>query len=561
MKQTAILILFVLLTLFTSRVYADAPLLSFALSPTVPILGQSSRLFVQWKTGFDKSGGNNVAPILKAQLDGEFVTAINPFGVTWIIDIPSFESINEHTISFELFLEDKKAADELRSSIETLEQEILQLNDAIANEPNSDVREELEAEREEKVVQKQVAEAQLPTTKTKVKDENFVFNVVSNLNLGGLFKNITLAQNRNVLIQNDDGGWNFFDAPDDIRNRGETSFPNQFGLHAQSMLEAYFVTSNGANLVAADRTATKIFNDPVGIQAAPAPNKPAARCVRSYSTDYEFLANAGPLLFPGYFIRGNEHFEQEKICFAALFLAGTTNQNDDALIDAVPQQDIDNLSDADRVAGFQARLVAANRNAGLRAFDWNSRIRGAMIFGDSNFAKAVANQIAVDASSIDISSDYYLAGLANTISSLIPFIDTEPSFQGIIDDAKAKLFAQQKPEGRFLVEATEGAEAGIVQDQAFILKALLDLGETEKAKKLVDFLLNAQLDNGAYDWFWEFGGNFEFVEGNSELLWAMSLVYRANAGVDNFLKDSRRNFVEKREDSLPRNLPKAGSYQ
>lgn len=554
MNLKSLIALIVLLSLNLGA-YADAPLLETKLSPAIPTLGQKARLFVKWKTGFEKA--QDVTPVLRAKLDDVDINAINPFGVTWILDIPQYFQIGTHTVSFELFMENTILANNLRSSIETLEQEILALNETISNEQDPDIRSELEAQRTVKLVQKQAAESQLPTTLTKVKDESFEFNVVSNLNLDGLFKNITKAQNRNILIQNDDSGWNYFDAPDVIRDRTEASFANQFGLHAQAMLDAYFVTNNDSNLVAADKTATKLFNDPVGVKV----DARSARCTRGYATDHEFLANAGAVLFPVYFSKGQEHFQTEKDCFAALSILGTTNQNDPA-IDNIAQQDIDNVSDADRVAAFTARLIAANRNAGLRAFDWYGRLRVALLYGDTSYAKAIADELAQDASSIVISEDYYLTGLANTISSLLPFVDDEPSFQAIIDDFKVKLFAQQKAEGRFLVTANEGVEAGIVQDQAFILKALLDLGEVERIKQLINYLLSAQLANGAYDWYWEFGGNFEFVEGNSELLSSMSLAYTMNDGAEKFLLHAKeQNFVEQRDYNLPVNIPRVDPIQ
>ncbi|MBI2519497.1 MAG: hypothetical protein HYV97_03745 [Bdellovibrio sp.] len=525
--------------LISFGVHAETPLLKYKLSPARPVMGQRAKLFVTMETSFASDSG--VTPVLVSKLDGEETIAISPFKGTWTINIPAFSTPDTHLFSFDLYLEDQHRATTLRASITQLSFEIMALNDAIAFEHDPDVLADLTVQRDTKLAERATFEAELLTVKTKIRTEEFPFTVASNLSLDLLYKNIVKAEGRNLLIQNNDSGWDYFVSPDQLRDRTEASYGNQFGLHAQAMFDAYFVTSNTQDLQAADKTATKLFNDPVNVKV----DARAARCTRGYATDHEFLSNAGALLFPAYHARGLLHFQTEKNCFAAMSFLNTTNSNDPA-IDTVPQTDLDNVTDAQRVAIFTARLVAAGRNAGLRAYDWNQRLRVALIFNDRAYARAIADRVAQDASGIVINADYYLLGLANTISSLVPFVNEAPNFQAIINDMKAKLFAQQRAQGRFLVEATEGVEAGIVQDQAFILKALLDLGETVRIKQLIDFLLSSQLSNGAYRWFWELGDDSEFVEGNSELLTSMALVYAANSGMSNFIPRPI-NFVEPRE--------------
>ncbi|MBI2518855.1 MAG: hypothetical protein HYV97_00480 [Bdellovibrio sp.] len=531
---------YLILAFFISfYVHAETPILKYRLSPSKPVTGQTAKLFVTMETNFESD--REVAPVLLSKLDGVEVVNISPFSGTWTINIPSFNSPSGHTLSFDFFLEDKERAGTLRASITQLTQEILSLNEAIAFEHDPDTLSQLILERDAKVTEKTTFEAELVLVKTKIRSEEFNFAVASNLPLDLLYRNIVKAQGRNLLIQNNDGGWDYFVSPDALRDRTEASYANQFGLHAQSQLDAYFVTNNAQNLQSADKTAVKLYNDPVGVKV----DARAARCTRGYATDHEFLSQAGTLLFPTYFTKGQTHFSTEKNCFAALAFLNTTNQND-PLIDTTPQADLDNMTNAQRVAAFTARLIAAGRNAGLRAYDWNQRLRVALIFNDRPYARAIADRLAQDAVSITINADYYLLGLANTISSLVPFASEEPSFQAILNDLKTKLFAQQKIEGRFIVEASEGVEAGIVQDQAFILKALLDLGESVRTKQLVDFLLSAQQNNGAYRWFWELGDDSEFVEGNSELLTSMAQAFTANSGMTN-LTPWPSNYVLARE--------------
>ena len=315
-----------------------------------------------------------------------------------------------------------------------------------------------------------------------------------------------MAQNRQLLIQNQDGGWDFIYDPSSsvaeykrpLSDTTNSSFPNQFGLHALAMIDAYSVTKTANNYFSAKRTADALMS------------KTITRSARVYATDVEFLAKAEVVMgFEHYRTQALAGLEAEREYCAAMHILANVNPSE-AQIAAIPTP-WPELSDAQRVAALRARLVAYGRNAGLRAFDFNSRIKAALLLGYVQYALEIARVVAQDVEQIEISGNYYLLGLANTISALIPFKATEVIFEDVIEGAYGKLSVQQQDDGLF---------AGNLQDTAFIVEALTGVEAVQPLKKLVERLLQDQLPSGGYNY-----GGIEFVEAQSELLSALSRVW------------------------------------
>jgi len=312
------------------------------------------------------------------------------------------------------------------------------------------------------------------------------------------------------MIQNSDGGFDYLTGdPEIIRNTTNASPANQFGLHGIGLLEAYRVTLQPVNLQTIKKTAD--------VLAA----KTIYRMQRMYSTDGEFLASAAEVLgFPVYRQKAAANNTAEKEHYAAIHILDSPNPTT-TQVNAIVQAALDAVTDAQRAAACRRRLVeAGSRPSGLRAFDWGSRLRQSLYTGDVNYAREIAKIVAADFPEIQIVAPYYLLGLANTVTILKTMEEENPAqYAPVIASARTKLLAQQKDDGFFRVEPAEGAEAGNLQDAAFIAQALLDVNEVEALKNLTGYLIDVQLASGAYDHY-----GAEFVEAQSELMGSLAKV-------------------------------------
>jgi len=459
----------------------------------------------------------------------------------WIARLGTFTEVAKHELAVDIMVENKNEADDIRAGITQLDAAILNLQNALAVETDPAKRAELETQIVQKTAQRATFQNILITLAKIIGTDTITFSVAPNINLDALLKNISRAQGRNIISQNNDGGneWLAY-SPEEIRNVTNASYPNQFGLHGTALVGAYNITLEPMSLQAAKKTAEALMA------------KTVYRRTALYATDGEFMANvAGLFGFTTYQQKAVANEVANEEFYAAIHILNNPNPSV-AQVDAIAQAALDAVTDEQRVAGCRKRLIeAGGRPAGLRAFDWGGRVRQAAYTGKDNIARLMAATVAADYGEIQIGARYYLLGLANTITILKMREKDNPAvYTPIIANARTRLLAQQKENGFFSVLASEGLEAGDLQDAAFIVQALLDLNEVEPLKKLINFLFAAQLPTGGYDHF-----GIEFAEAQSELMGSLANVYKK------YGQQAMELLLEPMMDDFGKNPPPQNRYR
>ncbi|MEW6056686.1 MAG: hypothetical protein AB1540_08730 [Bdellovibrionota bacterium] len=320
---------------------------------------------------------------------------------------------------------------------------------------------------------------------------------------------VEALQDRLVLIQNADGGWDWSSLPDELENstQAETEHANMFGVNALGVLDAHRVTQKPAARAAVEKTVSALMA------------KPLSRTKRLYSSDCELLVRAGQS-FQDSTVRDKGYACQvvEKEFFAAIHLLGKTSPQEKK-VEELTQQQIDSVTDTQLALAARARSISMGRTANLRAFDWTSRMRVALERGDTRYHRAFAEVVAMDYHDLSVEKDWFLLGLAATISNLIS-LRSEAQFEAIVEEARIRLLGFQKESGLFEGVSSNGSKKhGSIQDQAFIARALIALNEKASLLKLAVALKNKMLPSGN---FIESDGK-ETPETESELLTSLVL--------------------------------------
>lgn len=318
-------------------------------------------------------------------------------------------------------------------------------------------------------------------------------------------------QNRQLALQNDDGGWDFFaESADNLRDKSDSSPLNAFGAPALGLLAAYDLTLEPDALLATQRVAEVLLTRPI------------ARKARLFTTDELFLLEAAKLLGPpAYAETAALSHAAEKDYAAALAILGTPDPTAEQ-VDALSQAQLDAVPPSERVAALAGRLVWSGRGPGLRLYDWGYRLQAAEALGDVAYADAIAAKMAQDHGELSIDQPLYLLGLAWTVVALGERASSDPAYGLLVGDALQQLLAQQQPNGLFYVDPVEGSEGGTVQEQAFIVQALRLAGAVDPLRDLLSALLAQQLPSGAFP---ELGGG-ESVFAQGELLAAFGHVLK-----------------------------------
>jgi len=491
-------------------VLVSPPLVTALKIPAEPKQGDFVTVILELNPAFTSPAA--LRSCLSARLDGVPVTLLPATQSMWIARLGTFTGVASHELAVDIMVENKKEADGIRAAITQLDTDIMDIQNALNAETDPGKRTELQGQIAHKTAERTTLQNILATLAKIVGTDTITFSVDPNINMDALLKNISKAQGRVIISQNNDSGFEWLVSdPEVIRSVTNASYANQFGLHGAALLDAYNITQEPMNLVAAKKTAEVLMA------------KTVYRRTSLYATDGEFMANAAGFYgFPSYRQKAVANEIANEEFYAAIHILNNPSPTE-AQVNALAQAELDAVTDEQKVAGCRRRLVeAGGRPAGLRAFDWGSRVRQAAYTGKDNIARLMAAAVAADYSEIQITAPYYLLGLANTITILkLREQDNPATYTPVIANARQKLLAQQKEGGFFTVEPSEGAEAGNLQDAAFIVQALLDINEVEPLKKLINFLMAAQLPTGGYDHF-----GSEFGEAQSELMGALARVYK-----------------------------------
>lgn len=493
---------------------ATPPLVRVTYAPAQPQQGDVVTAFI------DTSSFTSPAPVfvqLNGQLDSQSITLLHPQDTLWVAQLGPYSKSGQHTLQVQTLLFNKADYQTVRSQIAQVTQDLANAKNAAQFEKDPARLSALQSQISTDQSQLIQLQAQLQGLGTTVGTDQFSFSVRPNTDLNVLQHNIRLAQNRTLLIQDTDGGWQYNGTPDSHLNQSQASPANEFGVNAQGLIASYGVIQEPLVLTEAQKTASTFMS-----QVLNANN-------RLYSDDAEFLANASIVMGASSYMAQAQAALQAEMNFAAALVLLNTSSPDPTLVSGFTQAQFDAVPLAARVAAYDARLagLTGGRDPGLRAYDWNTRLRRSFAVGDTVYAPAIAAQVALNFSTppgISPQQPYYVTGLANTISALVPFQAQNPSYVAIVQQAMAQLLATQQPSGYFMASVAGANPDGNLEDQAFALKALLDAGQTQPMVPLLTAIYQAQLPWGGYD----DGSGQEYVESQTELLAGLSAVWKAD---------------------------------
>ncbi len=269
---------------------------------------------------------------------------------------------------------------------------------------------------------------------------------------------IVKAADRLVEVQNNDGTWEWRN-PDLDKTDGTGVCPsNIVGVTALGLLDAYQVTGNSSYLDAAKISGDAIFacGYVVGID-------------KYYSQDIEFLTELGA-------ITGNEVYTNKAIAIMNHFMTSNNRYCSS-----------DGCTAAELAAFYQNHYGSPEQ--GMTEWQLASWVRAAQGIGETSWANDMISEINDDISGtpyFDINNpgDYGVIGLSGVISAT-----------GNVDAKQALLTSQSTVNGSWTSENPEGN----VQDTAYAVMALLEVGETNAAIDGVNYLMTIQKENGGYD--------------------------------------------------------------
>lgn len=156
----------------------NTPLIKFSVQPAIVMQDAPFTLFAQPLTGFE-----DTELLLSAKLNHKAVQLERP-GQTemWIYDAPKGFEIKNNTYTAQLFARDKPQADAIRDAIQTLTLEIADLQSQIDNTSDVDLRNQLIAQRDEKISLKSELQTALNNLKFKIGEESYQFATLENPN-------------------------------------------------------------------------------------------------------------------------------------------------------------------------------------------------------------------------------------------------------------------------------------------------------------------------------------------------------------------------------------------
>lgn len=514
-----------------STKYFDMELL-----PAQPNVNEDLVIYVASKTDFTSE--NELELVGEFKLNGFPISAEVLSPKLWSMKVSAPTARGSYNLTAKLSIQDKLKSKNLAKRINEISREILSLKAQMVNSTDANVRAELQAQINDRKDLQNDLNVERATLPQLIGEDQFSFFIGVQVSANNLLELIRGGEKRHALIQNNDFGWDYYVLnPNELRNRANASYANQFGVNAQGLLDAHEITKNAYYFRGLENTAATLFALPIGVKAGPR----AGRCTYLYAFDGVFLMNAGRVLgFPEFTDRGVLDANQFKVCMAAMHVVNTSDSTQAAL-DTVTEIDLNAVTKQQMAQRYRANLVAAGRNAGLRAFDFLSRFEEALLNNDRDLARSMAAVVAADATSIVPTTNYFLVGLGSTLEVLGEFVNEVPAYEAQIEAILSQLLPYQKEDGFFEYMLGASVGGGGVQDNAFILRGLLKVGGQEVAiNKMLNGLKTYQKPHGGY-FFYE----HEMVEGQAELLSSLSRVARASnvsALVGKFLVEDEMPF-------------------
>lgn len=151
-------------------------LLKFVLAPQAPVQGDSIVAYVQNDSGYSDN---------EIVLEGYLDQSTSPLAFEklaselWIFSLGTFQEISEHELRVKLYIQDQHEAQLIRDALAQLEVEIADLERRIAEETNEEIKNQLIAERDQKIAVKNDLIQALANLKSLVGEETLRFSVAA----------------------------------------------------------------------------------------------------------------------------------------------------------------------------------------------------------------------------------------------------------------------------------------------------------------------------------------------------------------------------------------------
>ncbi|WP_374077021.1 IPT/TIG domain-containing protein [Bdellovibrio bacteriovorus] len=167
-------------------------LASIRLSPLDPKQGDKITAFVELKTEY--AGNGQIRPIVSGKLDGKDVTLLSRGPGLWILQPTLVQTLGEHKLDLQLWLEDQAAAQEIRKAMTALNQELVRLSSDLNRERDSKKKTEIQRLIDEKSRQKFDLENTLSALKRPVGTKTERFYVMEADSSSAVYPKITAVQ-------------------------------------------------------------------------------------------------------------------------------------------------------------------------------------------------------------------------------------------------------------------------------------------------------------------------------------------------------------------------------
>ena len=158
-----------------AKLLGEKPLVSFHLVPEAPKVGEPVVVYLQLELGFER----NLAD-LEVTLSGVRKEATKTGSSLWVLSLPAFTEIQSNALQANVYIRNKRDAENNLEARRKVDLEILDLKQKIANEADESKRAILEAALDQREALKERLEEEYDNLKVFIKSEISVIDVLPN---------------------------------------------------------------------------------------------------------------------------------------------------------------------------------------------------------------------------------------------------------------------------------------------------------------------------------------------------------------------------------------------
>lgn len=154
------------------KTYLNKDFLKISMVPEHPKVGETATIFFQPRTVL-----TNHEFVLEADLNTSNLKVTQAANDTWVGYLKTFNEVKENNISIDIYVQDAKEAQRIRSARSSLNKDIIEIEDKLLIETNPQKIQKLLSEKDEKQKYRDQLLLDLDALKKILKTENFSFQV------------------------------------------------------------------------------------------------------------------------------------------------------------------------------------------------------------------------------------------------------------------------------------------------------------------------------------------------------------------------------------------------